>query len=108
MSLKLARKPPNKLKTTAITSAILIGTAYIVLQTFPHLKTSLSEYFYPTKNDDEPEITEEESIEVQAIVTESVVDIKQVKLNQSLSEWSNDDLKSWLIQVSIVIYLLKF
>lgn len=104
MSLKLTKKS-NKLRNFGIGGAIVIGTSLIVLNTFPHLKTSILNYIKGGEDeevDNEPiELNEDQSkIETpRDIAEESMVDVNQ---------WSDDNLKSWLLEVCIeILFNLK-
>ncbi|CAH6721484.1 hypothetical protein CLIB1444_06S03246 [[Candida] jaroonii] len=97
MSLNLTKKS-NKLRNFGIGGAIVIGTSLIVLNTFPHLKTSILNYIKGGEDeevDNEPiELNEEQTISEPSrdIAEESMIDV---------NEWSNDNLKSWLSEVCI-------
>ncbi|EGV62713.1 hypothetical protein PSN45_000645 [Yamadazyma tenuis] len=98
MSLSLKPKS-NRLKNVTITSAVIVGASLVILNTFPHLKQSLYDYFTQSKDgsDEEDvnapielsseELAEGDKVSSKDIAEESIVDV---------NEWSNDDLKSWL------------
>lgn len=98
MSVNPVLKRRNALKTSAVTGAVLLGTAFFILQTFPHLKTSVYHYFHGSPQADVSDIDiveETETVEISEGMD------SEPDLNQSaLSEWSQADLKSWLIEVS--------
>ncbi|EGW31370.1 uncharacterized protein SPAPADRAFT_67437 [Spathaspora passalidarum NRRL Y-27907] len=105
MSLQL-KKPVNKaknLKFSLAAGAVILGTGYLVLNTFPHLKTSIWNYITGERQQErevqEEEIEEEQSNEPIEL-HESQVDLSASKLHDQsyvdIAEWSNDNLKSWL------------
>lgn len=113
MSVNPVLHRPNRLKRAATTSAVIIGVSYFVLRTFPHLKTSIYDYIYPTQQDKvvedddrRREVIENEvkESEVSDRVDEnegsdSIVSAKRSDISQSVSDWSIEDLKSFLKEV---------
>lgn len=100
MSLQL--KKSNRIRNIGISSAVIIGASFVVLKTFPHLKTSF--YQFVTGSKDEPkddanepiELNSEESDEPRDIADESMINV---------NEMSNEDLKSWLKKVCNGLYI---
>ncbi|KAM9911405.1 hypothetical protein OXX69_003549 [Metschnikowia pulcherrima] len=100
MALQLKR---NKFRlSTAATGALVLGAGYIILKTFPHLKTSLLSRLYgeTTEEEDENEIVqlnEDEEIATEE-TTESL--ILEKKIPADTSKWSDATLRSYLAEVS--------
>ena len=112
MALQLKSKQSSKWKALGVPSAVVLGSAYIVLRTFPHLKVSLYDYITGNRreeqdnfdnspiqlNDNESHDGSNDSDDINDnandndIINESMVDVNQ---------WSNDNLKSWLQEVRI-------
>lgn len=113
MALQLKANKANRWKTLGVPSAVVLGSVYIVLRTFPHLKVSLYNYMKGQLLDSKETVEDNNPIELKSndnddsfdsgtsshdndndidndIVNESMVDV---------SEWSNDNLKSWLQEV---------
>lgn len=110
MALQLKPKQASKWKTLGVPSAVVAGSVYLILRTFPHLKISL--YNYITGKEDEEVDYDYDPIELNSndesnyaysssdndfnnddsndIINESMVDVNQ---------WSNNNLKSWLQEV---------
>ncbi|KAK6201171.1 uncharacterized protein RJT21DRAFT_33096 [Scheffersomyces amazonensis] len=126
--MSLQFKPPSNrnrnLKYIGLGGLALIGSSYLILSTFPHLKTSIYNYIngisgeVEEDNQEEREkeqeenesphkskksakfSTENEPIELHDS-TDSLRNSKKLyeSLDQSIvdiNEWSNDNLKSWL------------
>ncbi|CUM65322.1 uncharacterized protein PRCAT00002957001 [Priceomyces carsonii] len=97
MALQL-KKNRTSIKLTVASSAFVIGATYLVFRTFPHLRTSIYDYVTGKKpefeDDNEPiELREsDQALSEGSFSDSSVVDITQ---------WSDDNLKSWLSEVSI-------
>lgn len=112
MAVQLNQKSTRNWRLAVGTGAIVVGAAFVVLQTFPHLKTSFynllttSEEPNIDNNDDnepvevkkhdespsDPENEKELQVSSHSLNEESLVDI---------GAWSEDNLKSWLNEVSI-------
>ncbi|KAF7999162.1 hypothetical protein HF325_006694 [Metschnikowia pulcherrima] len=101
MALQLKK---NKFRlSTAATGALVLGAGYIILKTFPHLKTSLLSRLYgdTTEEEDENEIVqlnEDEEIATEE-TTESL--ILEKKIPADTLKWSDATLRSYLTEVSI-------
>lgn len=78
MSLQL-RKRNVKLSTIGLTGAAVVAAGVVLVTTFPHIKTCVLSVFCRGKSQDEDDTTDE-----------NVGDV---------SEWSVDDLKSFLKEV---------
>lgn len=112
MAVPVNQKSARNWRIAVGTGAVAVGAAFVILQTFPHLKTSF--YNLVTGSDDSTNEKDEdnEPIEVKKR-GESVNDSKDEKALQASSqslneeslvdigEWSEDNLKSWLSEVSI-------
>ncbi|KAM9903916.1 hypothetical protein OXX79_003059 [Metschnikowia pulcherrima] len=100
MALQLKK---NKFRlSTAATGALVLGAGYIILKTFPHLKTSLLSRLYgeSTEEEDENEIVqlnEDEELATEE-TTESL--ILEKKIPADTSKWSDATLRSYLAEVS--------
>lgn len=102
----MSLKNPNRtraLKVTAASTAVVVGVTYLVLKSFPHIKTSLYNYVTGTKDDADDEAEDEED--------HKPIELKQSKLEESdylngsslvdVQEWTEENLRSFLISVSI-------
>ncbi|KAI5959644.1 uncharacterized protein KGF55_005288 [Candida pseudojiufengensis] len=113
MSLKLNRNNKSRyIKTGLISGAVILGTGYVILKTFPHLKTSI--YNYVTGNETSTSEEEEiEEIENKSVIIESKH--KNLKSGQivnkfepekifdsnelnSSEKWSIQEIKEWLVK----------
>ncbi|KAK7679838.1 hypothetical protein QCA50_017165 [Cerrena zonata] len=107
MALQLNKSARGRnLKVAAGTGAVVLGAGYLLISTFPHLKTSIYNYLTNTQeeasDDNEPiELSrsdvqqaekEEEALSQTVVGDSSLVDI---------NEWSQDNLKHWLSQKEI-------
>ncbi|KAG7666210.1 uncharacterized protein J8A68_000255 [[Candida] subhashii] len=109
LQFKKSNKARN-LKLGLTAGVIVIASSYLVLNTFPHLKTSLYNYISGTKSEEEEE---EEKVEG------TNKDNEPIELNESgelpngmmtqsieqsyvnVAEWSDDNLKSYLIEKEV-------
>ncbi|CAK7916101.1 hypothetical protein CAAN1_22S00188 [[Candida] anglica] len=121
MSIQLKSTRNRKIKLAASAGAVLVGVTYVILTTFPHLKTSIYNIFTGTEsqpsNDNEPielrdsdESNYEESDydseseaevrpEVEVEASNGSIDVSESLVN--VEKWSDDNLKSWLSEKDI-------
>lgn len=122
----------RNLRLAVGTGAVILGTSYLILNTFPHLKTSIYNYITNTKSDDE-DIQDEEDNEPIELTrsTENLKNNQTISSSSSssnisstssdklshtipdesivdISKWSDDNLKSWLNEVSILNFRFVF
>ncbi|KAK6455733.1 uncharacterized protein RJT20DRAFT_49586 [Scheffersomyces xylosifermentans] len=115
MSLQFKKKSNTgrNLRVAAASSAVVVGVSYIVLNTFPHLKTSIYNYLTGTQDDDEEDLSvhksetkeDNEPIELKAQDSQELFNSSATLQDESLvdvAEWSNANLKSWLGQKSVL------
>lgn len=111
MALQLNKSARGRnLKVAAGAGAVVLGAGYLLLSTFPHLKTSIYNYVTNTQeeasDDNEPielsrsDVQQAEKEEEEALSQTVVGDSSLVDIN----EWSQDNLKHWLSQVCILLY----
>lgn len=111
----LKTRKTSKLKVTALSGAVLIGTAYLVLQSYPHIRKSLYQYISGTTSVDSLDEVEDEVEDGGAEETDS--DLGERTTTSSardsgahgdgvavdtaeLQQWSNTNLRLWLKNVS--------
>ncbi|KAI3403952.2 hypothetical protein KGF56_003219 [Candida oxycetoniae] len=116
MSLKLKNRSnrARNWKIGLVSGAVIIGTSYLILNTFPHLKTSIYNVIYGTE--DESEEDDERDIQTRRVVIESehsdpnnrnkTIDLFQSERafnaqdkDNEISTWAVSELKSWLVKV---------
>lgn len=93
----------SKFKITATAGAVIVGS-YIVLKTFPHLTDSIYNYLTGSgevQEDNEP-IELEEEAENQQSRAETTVGESNNESQVEISKWSDNSLKCWLKDVSIL------
>lgn len=93
----------SKFKITATAGAVIVGS-YIVLKTFPHLKDSIYNYLTGSgevEEDNEPIELKEEAQNQQSRV-ETKIGESNNESQVEISKWSDNSLKSWLKDVSIL------
>lgn len=97
MALRLKDNRSRNLKLTS--GAVVIGTAFLLFKTYPHIKNSIFGFLGCEKElpreDNEPiELKEDEEDkeeeEFDNLAESSLVDV---------GSWTDDNLKSWLTQV---------
>ncbi len=95
----------SKFKITATAGAVIVGS-YILLKTFPHLTDSIYNYLTGSREveeDNEPIELEEGAENKQSKVETTVGESSKEKESQvEISKWSDNSLKSWLKNVSIL------
>lgn len=97
----------SRFKVTAAAGAVIIGS-YIVLKTFPHLKDSIYNYLTGSgeiEDDNKPielnEEAESQQADIETKITEPDNDAEVV------ANWSDNTLKSWLRDVSILFEFFR-
>ncbi|ODV79044.1 uncharacterized protein CANTADRAFT_244198 [Suhomyces tanzawaensis NRRL Y-17324] len=107
MALQLKQSRNRTWKFTAAKGAVVVGAAYLILSTFPHLRKSVFELISGTKkkessedaNKDPKEYDDNTPIELEDKESPKSLDESAVNITQSqvdIAEWSQADLKSWL------------
>ncbi|KAK6461671.1 hypothetical protein DFJ63DRAFT_336450 [Scheffersomyces coipomensis] len=121
--MSLQFKPPSNrnrnLKYIGLGSLVVIGTSYVILNTFPHLKTSIYNYVNGIVDEDEEDdgLVQKDEVKTETTtINDDNNDNEPIELNDSINslksskkltqsidqsivdinEWSNDNLKSWL------------
>lgn len=115
MSMLRTRKT-SKLKVTALSGAVIIGTAYLVLQSYPHLRKSL--YNYITRSSSVDDVDELEDDVDDGDVEETDPDVERVANTPGydalpadpaeLQQWSNTNLRLWLKNVCTMYHRHSF
>ncbi|CAH2352357.1 hypothetical protein CLIB1423_06S04588 [[Candida] railenensis] len=117
MSLQLKASNRNRnIKLAATAGAVIIGASYIILSTFPHLKSTIYNTLLGSKkpevkgnDDNEPiELNEESASEYEDSDSDSEdLSNNTEPLNDesivNVEKWSDENLKSWLSEVCIKI-----
>lgn len=105
MSSKLKQvNRAQKLKLAVASGAVVIGAAYLILKSFPHIRTSIYDYISgDSHDDDEEEGVEDNPAEFSEQIAEDTSILALGELSVfDVGQWSDDNLKSWLHSVSIV------
>lgn len=114
MSLQLKTNSRNRnIKLAASVGAVIIGAGYIVLTTFPHLKSTICSTLLGSKkpdvkgtDDNEPiELYEDSESEYEDSDSEDAADTTEALNEESIvnvEKWSDENLKSWLSEVCII------
>ena len=94
----------HKLKLAAASGAIVVGATYLILKSFPHLRTSFYDYLSGNSHDnEEDEVEDNVPIELSDSPTEefSTANLGELSL-VDVGQWSDDNLKNWLHSVSSI------
>lgn len=115
MALQLKTNRGRPFKVIASSSAVIIGVSFIILQTFPHLKTSIFDYLY-RKPDILKDLNDEESVPDQEEEEQETIEFDE-EINQNsivsstpeeslvdISKLSDPNIKQWLNQVCMMVY----
>lgn len=115
MSLQLKASNRNRnIKLAATAGAVIIGASYIILSTFPHLKSTIYNTLLGSNkpdvkgnDDNEPiELNEESESEYEDSDSEDLSNTTEPFNEESIvnvEKWSDENLKSWLSEVCIKI-----
>lgn len=104
MALPLKRK--NFRISSAATGALVIGAGLILIKTFPHIKASISTCVFGTKKGDDEE-DDNRPVEVRDSLESQMTSSVHSGMGESaieISEWSDEDLKSYLLEVRLYSY----
>lgn len=106
MSIQIQKRNRN-IKLAATAGAVLFGAGYLILTTFPHLKTSIYNTLTGTKTDkDEDEEADNQPIELreetsrEKDIESSIQIVNGEESIVNIEKWSDENLKSWLSEVS--------
>lgn len=100
MALQLKGRARRNWRLPVTAGAVVIGVGFIALKTFPHLKDSLTQLLSgqsTSEDDNEPielDNNDEEDTDTEALAPGSV------KESTDVSQWREEELKSWLHEVS--------
>ncbi|RLV89271.1 hypothetical protein JA1_005236 [Spathaspora sp. JA1] len=113
IQLKKAGKQNKNLKFGLAAGAVVLGAGYLILNTFPHLKSRLWSCISGDKKEELEENVEQDQEEPSnepIELHESQVDLSDSKFHEQsyvdIAEWSDDNLKSWLSQRSTLPLML--
>lgn len=101
MALNL-KKRNFKLSSVA-TGALVVGAGLVFIKTFPHLKASISSFVFGTRHadgdDDENKPIEVNESNQTTIQADSTLVLLLGESAMEITEWSDDNLKSFLVEV---------